>query len=224
MRILLIEDNTKLAKLLKKTMETEKYVVDWCANAEDAYELLITEPFAVIILDIALPGMDGITLAQKIRQEKNDIPIIMLTARDSVTDKIIGLDSGADDYVIKPFNYNELLARIRAHARRGIKKPELLYVVDSLTLNPVSHIVSRNKIEIHLSAREYALLEFLMRNAGHIMTKQQILENVWDSAIDPFSNSVDVYIGYLRKKIDKAFPNEKQLIYTVKGFGYKIEN
>jgi DNA-binding response OmpR family regulator len=222
MRILLVEDNKKLGQSLKKTLESESYAVDWCSTAENAYELLISDPFSVIILDLTLPDMDGIELARKIREEKITTPILMLTARDTVADKITGLDNGADDYLIKPFDFNELLARIRAQIRRGMNKPELTYSADTLTLDPSSHIVKRSGQEIALSAKEYALLEFLIRHERQIMTKQQIIENVWNSDIDPFSNNVDVYIGYLRKKIDKQFPNEAALIKTIKGLGYKI--
>lgn len=223
MRILLVEDNKRLAENLKKSLETESYAVDWRSTAEEAYDLIGIEPYAVIILDLALPGMDGITLAQKLRAEKITTPIIMLTARGTVDDRITGLDSGADDYLVKPFDFNELLARIRAQIRRGTNNVNLIYTADTLTLDPASHIVRRSGKEIELSAKEYAFLEYLIRHPGQIMTKQQIIENVWDSEIDPFTNNVDVYLGYLRKKIDKQFPGEKPLLKTIKGLGYKIE-
>jgi DNA-binding response OmpR family regulator len=222
MRILLVEDNKKLAESLKKSFESESYAIDWRSSAEDADDLIGIEPYSVIILDLALPGIDGITFARNIRAENIDTPIIMLTARGTVHDRITGLNSGADDYVVKPFDFSELLARVKAQIRRGSNNTQLVYKVDTLTLDPVSHIVTRSDQEISLSSKEYALLEFLMLNAGQIMTKQQIIENVWDSDLDPFSNNVDVYVGYLRKKIDRQFPDEKALVKTVKGLGYRI--
>jgi len=222
MRILLVEDNKRLALSLKKALQAESYAVDWRSTAEDAYDLLEFEPYALIILDLALPGMDGVALAKKLRQEKNATPILMLTARDTVQDRIHGLNNGADDYVVKPFDFNELLARIAAQIRRGTQNLDLTRTLDTLTLDPIGHIVKRAGQEIELSAKEYALLEYLICHPRQIMTKQQILENVWDSDLDPFSNNVDVYIGYLRKKIDKQFPNETPLIKTIKGLGYRM--
>lgn len=222
MRILLIEDNERLAVSLKKLLETESYAVDWRPTAEEAHDLLGFEPYAAIILDIALPGMDGVTFAQKIRDEQMATPILMLTAKGSTNDRVTGFDSGADDYMTKPLNFTELLARLRALIRRGTNNLALTYTVGTLTLDPASHIVKRSGKEVALSAREYAFLEFLMRNAGKIMTKQQIIENVWDSDLDPFSNNIDVYLGYLRKKVDKQFPDETPLIQTIKGLGYRI--
>jgi DNA-binding response OmpR family regulator len=222
MRILLVEDNQKLAATLKKSLETESYAVDWRGTAEAAYDLLTIESYAVIILDVSLLDMDGVTLAKKLREEKITTPILMLTARDTVSDRIVGLNSGADDYLTKPFDFNELLARVRAQIRRGMHNLDLTYTVDTLKLDPVSHIVKRSGREIKLSAKEYAFLEFLIRHAGQIMTKQQIIENVWDSDLNPFSNNVDVYLGYLRQKIDRQFPDEKALIKTIKGLGYRL--
>lgn len=222
MRILLVEDEEKLANSLKKALETESYAVDICNNGQSGYEQAATEEYDLIILDLGLPGMDGLKVAKKLRQEKLAVPILMLTARDTTKDKIIGLDSGADDYLIKPFEFEELLARIRALLRRGSSQPNLTYQVDNLTLDPNSHIVERNITEISLSGKEYALLELLMRHPHQILSKQQIIDHVWDIDTDPFSNVVDVYIGYLRNKLDKAFPKEKPLIQTVKGLGYRL--
>jgi DNA-binding response OmpR family regulator len=222
MRILLVEDNKRLAQPFKKLLETESYAVDWRTTAEDAHEQLEFEHYDLIILDLALPGMDGITLARTLRAEKLTTPILVLTARDSASDRVKGLDSGADDYVIKPFDFNEVLARIRALIRRAHNHTDLVYTVDTLTLDPASHLVKRSGRSIDLSAKEYAFLEFLMRHPGQIMTKQQIIDSVWDSNLDPFSNNVDVYLGYLRNKIDRSFPDELPLIKTIKGLGYKI--
>jgi len=223
MRILLVEDNKKLAESLKKSLESESYAVDWRSSAEDTNDLIGIEPYGVIILDLALPGIDGLTLAKNIREENVNTPIIMLTARGTINDRVIGLNSGADDYLVKPFDFNELLARVKAQIRRGSNNVQLTYKANTLILDPVGHIATRSGQEIPLSSKEYALLEFLMLNAGQIMTKRQIIENVWDSDLDPFSNNVDVYVGYLRKKIDRQFPDEKPLIKTIKGLGYRIE-
>lgn len=161
-------------------------------------------------------------MTTSLRNDGITTPILMLTARDSVSDKTRGLDSGADDYLVKPFDFEELLARIRALLRRNAADKPLLFQIDSLELDPISKIVKRTGKEIPVSAKEYALLEYLMRNPNQILSKTQILDHVWDSATNPFTNTVDVYIGYVRKKIDKAFPKEKPLIRTVKGLGYKI--
>jgi len=222
MRILLVEDERKLALSLKKILEVEAYAVDVCFDGKKGYDNASVEDYDLIILDLGLPTMDGITISKKLREEKIKTPIIMLTARDSTSNKIEGLDSGADDYISKPFEFKELLARIRALLRRDESARELIFQVDSLTLNPASHIVERSGKEINLSSKEYALLEFLIRHKETIVSKTQIIEHVWDIDTDPFSNIVDVYIGYLRKKIDKPFIKEKPLIHTVKGIGYRI--
>lgn len=222
MRILIVEDNKKLAESLKKSLETERYAVDIAHTGQEGHELACIESYDLIVLDVSLPEMDGLTVSKRLRQEHIATPILMLTARDTVQDKIVGLDSGADDYLIKPFDFGELLARLRALLRRQQEKKSLLLQIDSLSLNPASHIVKRGEKEIELSAKEYALLEFMMRHSKQVVTKQQILDHVWGGEIDPFSNIVDVYIGYLRKKIDKAFPQEPSLMYTLKGLGYRL--
>lgn len=217
-----MEDEKKLAQSLKKALETESYAVDICFDGESAYQQAATEEYDLIILDLGLAKMDGLTVAKKLRQEKITTPILMLTARDTTEAKIIGLDSGADDYLIKPFKFAELVARIRALLRRGSPEPSLIYQSDNLTLDPQSHIVKRANQEIRLSSKEYSLLEFLLRHQGQILSKQQIIDHVWDIDTDPFSNIVDVYIGYLRRKIDKAFPTETALVDTIKGLGYRL--
>ncbi len=222
MRILVVEDEKKLAIALKKALETAFYAVDIAFTGIEGYETAAVGDYDVIILDIGLPQMDGITISKKLREEKNTTPILMLTARDSTQDKIKGLDSGADDYLVKPFEFNELVARIRALLRRGNTNPEVSLKVDNLTLDPASKLVNRGEVEIKLSAKEYALLEYLLRHHGQVLSKTQLIDHVWDSELDMFSNVVDVYIGYLRTKIDKAFPKFTPLIYTLKGRGYKI--
>jgi len=222
MRILVIEDEKKLASTLKKSLESETYAVDICLDGESGYETAAVGDYDLIILDVGLPIISGIEVSQKLRAEKITTPILMLTARDSTSDKIKGLDSGADDYLIKPFIFDELLARIRALLRRGPTNPQVNFKVDNLILDPASKQVKRGKTLINLSAKEYGLLEYLLRHENQIISKTQIIDHVWDSELDPFSKVVDVYIGYLRAKIDKAFPDQKPLIKTIKGMGYKI--
>lgn len=222
MRLLLIEDEEKLANSLKKALEAESYAVDLSLDGKTGYEMAFGEEYDLIILDLGLPNMDGVEIAKKLREEKVATPILMLTARDTTSDKIKGLDSGADDYLIKPFEFEELLARIRSLLRRGQTSPELEYRVDNLVLNPSTKIVKRKGQEISLSAKEYALLEFLMRHNKQVVTKQQLIDHVWDVDLDPFSNVIDVYIGYLRGKVDRAFPKEQPLVKTIKGLGYKL--
>ena len=222
MRILVVEDEEKLAKSLKKALEAESYAVDVALDGEEGYEMAGVEEYDLVILDLGLPSLDGVEVAKKLREEKVKTPILMLTARDTTENKIQGLDSGADDYLVKPFEFEELIARIRALLRRGPKNPDLILKVGTLTLDPTGHIVKRGNRELRLSAKEYALLEYLMRNSGQILSKSQLIEHVWDSELNPFSNVVDVYIGYLRNKIDKPFPKENPLVITIKGIGYRI--
>lgn len=222
MRILLVEDEKKLANSLKISLQTESYAVDVCMDGESAYENASVNEYDLIILDIGLPKMDGITLCKTLHNDKINTPIIMLTARDTTDDKIKGLDCGADDYIVKPFNFEELLARIRAILRRGQSQPETVFSLDNLSLDPASRVVKRDGKELELTAKEYALLEYLIRHKGKIVSKSQIIEHVWDSETDPFSNVVDVYIGYLRNKIDKAYPKLNPLVYTIKGLGYRL--
>lgn len=222
MRILVVEDEIKLANSLKRSLETESYAVDLANDGQAGFDMAFDNEYDLIILDVGLPEKNGLQVAKELRQEGVKVPILMLTARDSTADKIQGLDSGADDYLVKPFEFEELLARIRALFRRGETGTELIYQVDNLTLDPAAKIAKRNGKELNLSAKEYALLEFLMRHKNQIVSKQQIIDHVWDMELDPFSNSVDVYIGYIRGKVDRAFPNDPSLIKTIKGLGYKI--
>jgi DNA-binding response OmpR family regulator len=221
MRILVVEDEKILADNIKTGLVDEKFAVDVVYDGIKAYDLASTEDYDVIILDRMLPGMEGSVLAQKLRAENKLTPIIMLTARDTIEDKIVGLDSGADDYVIKPFSFEELLARIRSLLRRSHKKTTKLSV-DTLELNPTSHTVSRKGKEVLLTAKEYALLEYFMYHPSQILTRENILSHVWDYSYDSFSNVVDVLIKRLRKKIDTDFPKEKQLFATVRGLGYRL--
>lgn len=221
MRILVVEDEKLLAESLQTGLEDEHFAVDLFRNGQEAYEQAVVEEYDVILLDIMLPGMDGITLCKKLREEKNYTPVIMITARDTVDDKVIGLDAGADDYLVKPFSFEELLARIRSVVRRTTSKETILHV-DSLSLNPATHIVVRNDIAIDLTGKEYALLEYFMHHPGHVLTREQILSHVWDYSYDSASNIIEVLIKRLREKIDKAFPQEKALFTTIRGLGYKL--
>lgn len=224
MRILIVEDEEKLASSLKKILESESYAVDTAPDGELGLDMALSEDYDLIILDLGLPKMDGVAVCRELRAEGVDKPVLMLTARDSIKDKTGGLDTGADDYLVKPFVLEELLARIRSLLRRSGGTKEIILKSGSLIVDPVSKSVSRAGKEIRLTAKEFGLLEYLMRRKGQIIGKQQLLEHVWDMNADPFSNVVDVYIGYLRNKIDKEFPKEKPLITTFKGMGYKIEN
>lgn len=222
MRILIIEDEKTLADSMKVGLIDEHFAVDVLYDGKAGYEQAAVEEYDVIILDIMLPGMDGLTICKALREEGVETPVLMLTAKDTIEDKVAGLDIGADDYLIKPFAFDELLARIRALIRRkGSKQPILS--VDTLELNPSSHIVKRKNHEIQLTSKEYALLEYFMRNPGQILTREQIFSHVWDYSENLASNIIDVLVKRLREKIDKAFPKEKQLFITARGLGYKIE-
>lgn len=220
MRILLVDDEIKYAASLQKVLQSEGYAVDVAHDGEAAYERIVDEEYDLVLLDIGLPKLNGIELSKQLRSEKNLVPILMLTARDATKDTVVGLDSGADDYLVKPFEVEELMARMRSLLRRGSPDPSLILEVEDLQLDPASRRVQRAGQDLDLSAKEYALLEFLMRHNGHILSKQQILDHVWDGELDPFSNVVDVYIGYVRNKVDK--PHKIKLLRTVKGMGYRI--
>jgi DNA-binding response OmpR family regulator len=222
MRFLVVEDEIKLANSLKKILENERYIVDLAYDGEEGYERAGVEDYDLLILDLNLPGMDGLEICRRLRDDKVKTPILMLTARDTLADKVKGLNLGADDYLIKPFAFEELLARIRSLLRRDSTQVQSLLTVDDLTLDPEGHTVKRGETNIDVSYKEYSLLEYLMRHSGQVVKKQDLLEHVWGGEVDPFSNVVDVYIGYVRNKIDKAFPDKKPLLRTLKGLGYRI--
>ena len=222
MRLLIVEDEKDLAENLKKGLTEQGYAVDIALDGEEGSFMAETETYDLIILDLMLPKMDGITLCKKLREEKNHTPILMLTAKGELEDKVKGLNSGADDYLVKPFAFEELLARVRALTRRPQNGWEARLKVGDLELDSVLYEVKRGGKTITLSRKEFALLEYLMRNPNKILNKDQIIAHVWDYDADILPNTVEVYIGYLRKKIDIAFPNSKNLIQTVRGFGYKI--
>ena len=224
MKVLIIEDEHKIANSIKKGLEQENYAVDVAYEGIEGYDLASTENYDVIVLDLMLPGMDGITINKKLRQENIHTPILILTAKGQIDEKVDGLNAGADDYLVKPFAFAELLARIKALSRRPKKTLSTILKVGDLSLDTMSYEVKRDSIIVSLSKKEYSLLEYLMRHPNKILSKDQIINNVWNYEADILPNTIEVYIGYLRNKIDKAFPKKPELIHTVRGFGYKIGN
>lgn len=222
MRVLVIEDEHKIANSIKRGLEQESYAVDVAFTGNEGYDLAVTEDYDLIILDILLPGMDGIKIAANLREQNIHIPILMLTAKGQTTDKVTGLDAGADDYLTKPFAFEELIARIRALTRRPKDSLGIILAVEDLTLNTATYQSKRGSNVIRLSNKEYALLEYLMRHPNQTLTKDRIINHVWDYDADVLPNTVEVYIGYLRNKIDKPFSPKQALIHTVRGFGYRV--
>jgi DNA-binding response OmpR family regulator len=222
MRVLVVEDEKKTASFVRKALQAEGFAVDVCHNGDDAWAATRTTPFDAIILDIMLPGRDGLSLLRQLRERQNTTPVLLLSARGEVNERVEGLNAGADDYLPKPFVIAELVARVRALGRRGTdSKPALLRIGD-LTLDTVTREARRGGTLIELTAREYRLLEFLMRSAGRICGRMAILEKVWDYDFDPGSNIVDVNIMRLREKIDAEF--KAKLLHTVRGIGYVIKD
>ena len=222
MRILVVEDDHKIANAIKKGLEQEHYAVDVSFEGRDGLGQAMTIEYDVIILDRMLPGVDGINICRGLREKDNHTPILILTAKDKIEDRVEGLNAGADDYLVKPFAFEELLARIRALLRRPQKVSDDLLKINDLSLNAITFAVKRGDKNISLSSKEFALLEYLMRNPNRILTKDNIISHVWDYDADILPNTVEVYIGYLRNKVDKPFKNKPELIQTVRGFGYKI--
>jgi len=223
MRILIVEDEVKIADALKRGLEQEQYAVDAVYDGKEGKAFALTENYDLVILDRMLPGIsDGLEICQNLRDAGKTVPVLMLTAKDAVPDRVGGLNSGADDYLVKPFAFDELLARVRALLRRPSQSLPVVLEVEGLTLNPDTYEVRRAGKSIALSSREYALLEYLMRNADRTLTKDQLIEHVWDYDADILPNTVEVYIGYLRSKIDRPFKKLPALIHTVRGFGYKL--
>ena len=222
MKILVIEDEKRVAQYIKKGLELRAHSVDLAYNGEEGFDLAGTEPYELIILDRMLPKLSGIDICRQLRQAKKNSPIIMLTAKTEVGDRVEGLNAGADDYLGKPFSFIELLARINALSRRPSKIIDEILTEGSLSLNTVSFEVERAGKAINLSKREFALLEFLMRHQRQILSKEQLTQQAWSYESDVLPNTAQVYLGYLRTKIDQAFPQEDPLIHTVRGFGYKF--
>lgn len=221
MRILVVEDEFSLANNIKIGLEDEKFAVDILHDGKEAYEQASVEEYDVIILDRMLPEMDGLSVCRELRKKKVFTPILILTARGSSEEKVEGLDAGADDYLAKPFSFNELLARIRSLIRRSTTH-EIILKVGSLMIEPKTHVVKRQGKEIVLTGKEYSLLEFFMRHPSQVLTREQITSHVWDYSHESMSNTIEVLMRRLRNKIDREFPEEKQLLHTIRGLGYKI--
>lgn len=222
MRILLVEDDVAIARSLKEGLEDEAYAVDVVHDGDEGHRTAMADDYDVIILDVMLPEMNGYEVCRALRKDGNQTPILMLTARDTERDIVEGLDIGADDYLAKPFSFEVLLARLRALLRRPNEKLEEVLRVGDLTLDPSLKKVTRASEEISLTAKEYAVLEYLMRNAGKVLSKEQIISHVWDFDADVLPNNVELFVMFLRRKIDKPFGSK--LIHTVPGFGYKLED
>jgi DNA-binding response OmpR family regulator len=221
MRILLIEDEHKIANAIKQGLVQENYSVDVGYDAESGLGAALHETYDAMIIDRMLPGnVEGLEICRQVRSADIHTPILLLTAKDQIKDRVEGLNAGADDYLIKPFSFEELLARIRALMRRPAESAGTVLTVDDLRLDPVKFEVKRESKTINLSAKEFALLEYMMRNPNRVLSKDSIISHVWDFDADILPNTVEVYIGYLRAKIDKPFP--KPLLHTQRGFGYKL--
>ena len=220
MRVLVIEDEHKIANSVKKGLEQENYSVDVAYTGTDGYDLAVSEEYDVIILDRLLPGIEGVAIVTRLRSENIHTPILFLTAKGQIKDRVEGLNAGADDYLTKPFAFTELLARVRALIRRPVKSVGSTLSVEDLTLDTVTFDVKRLGKKISLSNKEFSLLEYLMRHPDKIMKKEQIISHVWSYDANVLLNTVEVYIKHLRDKIDKGF--DRKLIHTVRGFGYKI--
>ena len=221
MRILLVEDEKKVANFIKQGLEEEGYAVDWAADGQAGLLLGLDGVHDLIILDLNLPVKDGLQVLRELRQAKVKAPVLLLTIRAMIEDKVLGLDAGADDYLTKPFSFQELLARARALLRRRSEvEPTLLQVAD-LTLDPSRRVVRRGDRKIELSTKEFALLDYFMRNPGRVLTRTMIAEHVWDYDFDTATNIIDVYVNFLRKKINAD--RERKLIHTVRGVGYMMQ-
>jgi len=222
MKLLVVEDEHKIANLIKQGFEQEHFVVDVAYDGAAGYDYASSEPYDAIILDRLLPGTDGLQICKKLREQGNHTPILILTAKGQVADKVEGLNSGADDYLTKPFAFEELLARIKALVRRPRVTTGNILQVEDLSLSNDTYEIKRGKTQITLSSKEFALLEYLMRHQNKTLTKEQIINHVWSYDANILPNTVEVFIGYLRNKIDRPFKDRQNLISTVRGFGYKI--
>jgi two-component system OmpR family response regulator len=219
-RVLVVEDEVKLASLIRKALREQTMLADIAINGEDALWMAEATPYDVLVLDVNLPGIDGFEACHRLRVNGVRTPILMLTARDSVDDRITGLDTGADDYMVKPFDFNELFARVRALARRGPTEHGPMLSVGDLNLDTATHTVTRAHVEIELSTKELQLLEVFMRRPGQVLSRYDLLEGAWEMDYENRSNVVDVYVRYLREKVDRPFGVET--IETVRGAGYRL--
>ena len=221
MRILVVEDETKVASFIRRALEEESAAVDVCSDGSQGLDWALSGSYDVIILDLMLPTLPGLEILRRLRQKGSQTPILVLTARSQVDQKVQGLDAGADDYLTKPFAIEELLARVRVLLRRGSGEARGVLEIDDLVFNPATREVARAGQRIELTTKEYALLEYMMRNAGRVLTRPMISEHVWNLDFDTFTNVIDVYVNYLRNKIDKG--HDRKLIHTVRGSGYVLK-
>jgi len=221
MRLLVVEDEKKVASFIRKGLEEEGYAVDVALDGEVGLQMATDRVHDLIILDIQLPRLSGMELLRSLRAKRIATPVLLLTVRAAIEDKVLGLDAGADDYLTKPFSFRELVARVRALLRRRTESGQTELRVADLTLDPVRHTVSRGSEKIELTAKEFALLDYFMRNPGRVLTRTMIAEHVWDYDFDSMTNVIDVYVNYLRRKIDSD--REPKLIHTVRGVGYMLK-
>ncbi len=221
MRVLVVEDESSLAELIKEGLEDEGYSIDLAYDGEEGFDLAANEPYDVIVLDIMLPKKDGFEIVRDLRSKGVKTPVLMLTAKSTTEDKVLGLNSGADDYLTKPFSFDELLARIRALLRRSFGEVESIVRISDLELNINTHEVKRSGKPIELTSKEYALLEYLVLNKNKLLSRMDIVEHIYDYSYDYDSNVVDVLVARLRRKIDRGF--DKKLIHTVRGVGYMVK-
>lgn len=222
MRILVVEDEHRIANSIKKGLEQEAFAVDVAYVGEYGYDLAATEDYDVIILDLLLPKLSGLEICRRLRNEGVNTPILILTAKGQIQEKVEGLNAGADDYLVKPFSFAELLARIKALTRRPKEILQTVLKCKDLSMDTVNFEVKRAGKKINLSRKEFALLEYLLRNQGKVVSKDQIINHVWDFDADILPNTVEAFIGSLRKKIDRSFKDKPPLIHTVRGFGYRL--
>jgi two-component system, OmpR family, response regulator len=223
MRLLLVEDDVKLLRALQRGLQREGYAVDLAQTGGEALSKARAYDYDAVVLDVMLPGPDGFAVCQELRSDEDWVPVLMLTARDHIKDRIRGLDAGADDYLVKPFDFGELLARLRALIRREPTERPTIIEVGDLRLDPARRAVTRAGRTVELTPREFALLHFLARNAGEVVPRAELLEHVWDDSEETSTNVVDVYVGYLRKKLERPF-RRRGLIRTVRGVGFVLES
>jgi DNA-binding response OmpR family regulator len=221
MRVLVIEDETKVGSFIKRALEEESYAVDLCEDGAQGLDMALSGSYDLIMIDLMLPSLPGLEVLARLRKEKVQTPVMILTAQSKVDQRVKGLDAGADDYLTKPFAIDELLARVRALLRRGpVESPGILQI-DDLMLNPATREVTRGGQRIDLTVKEYALLEYFMRHAGRVLTRPMISDHVWNQDFDTFTNVIDVYVNYLRNKIDRG--RARKLIHTIRGSGYMLK-
>lgn len=221
MRVLVVEDETKVGSFIKRALEEESYAVDLCEDGAQGLDMALSGSYDLIMIDLMLPSLPGLEVLTRLRKEKIQTPVLILTAQSKVDQRVKGLDAGADDYLTKPFAIDELLARVRALLRRGPTESPGVLQVDDLVLNPATREVTRGGQRIDLTVKEYALLEYFMRHAGRVLTRPMISDHVWNQDFDTFTNVIDVYVNYLRNKIDRG--RARKLIHTIRGSGYMLK-